>query len=214
MMKNEKTEFLFNNISIFQSEDYKFSADSINLAKFVKLKNDDSVLELCAGCGVIGFCLLDLHQFKDIQFVDILASMCEVIDKNIKHNNIKNARVLCGNLKDLSPETFDKKFDVIVFNPPYYKQNAHHQKDTVKNIAYAENTAKFEDIIAVSKKLTKSNGNIYFSFLSERLAEAIVVLHKYGFAVKNIKFNLINNKSKVILIHARYGGKFGVKLEF
>lgn len=207
-------EFLFNKIKIYQSAEYKFSSDSIRLAKFCEVKKNDTVLELCAGCGVIGFCLLDLFQFKKIYFVDILNSMCTIIDKNIEFNKIENAAVLCKDLKELTQKDLTGKVDVIVFNPPYFKVASKQKVAGTKEIAKTEIAVNFEEIIKCCKRLICFKGSIFFIFPTERLAEAMLILNKYHFEIKKIRFNTAGGKAKTMLVKASYYANSGLSVEF
>ena len=125
MMTNLSLEHFENGVKLYQDKTlYKFTSDAINLAKFCNIKHSDSVLDMCAGCGVVGMYAYSITPFSKLYFNDIQKSMCDLIDKNIKLNNMQDVcKVLYKDLKDLSLDDFGKPLDVIVCNPPYFKLN-------------------------------------------------------------------------------------------
>ena len=69
MMNNLSLEKFENGIQMYQDETlYKFTADSIRLAKFCKIKPTDNVLDMCAGNGVVGLYAYSLKAFNKIYF--------------------------------------------------------------------------------------------------------------------------------------------------
>ena len=56
-----------NGIKLYQDESlYKFTSDSIKLAKFCKVRNSDNILDMCAGSGVIGFYVYSLNNCNKV----------------------------------------------------------------------------------------------------------------------------------------------------
>ena len=64
-MNNLTIEEFPNGIKIYQGLDgYKFTKDAVDLAKFCNIKHTDSVLEMCAGSGVVSFYTYSLCNFQ------------------------------------------------------------------------------------------------------------------------------------------------------
>lgn len=77
-------------------------------------------MEWCSGPGFIGYEILD-HKFCDrLELVDIYRPIQPYIEKTNSHNNItdKVSLTFSSQISNLSP---DKKFDLIVSNPPHFK---------------------------------------------------------------------------------------------
>jgi tRNA1(Val) A37 N6-methylase TrmN6 len=115
----------------FQPEEYRFSLDSVFLAQIVAnhLKNQDKidslqVLDLCAGCGVIGLELsIHLPQLSALDFVEVQSIYREYFENNLTGIHGKNKthfNFLEMNYEQLLQDQFKDKYDYIVSNPPYF----------------------------------------------------------------------------------------------
>lgn len=214
-MNNLTFEIFENGIKFIQGDNlYKFSQDSIDLAKFCNVKNTDNVLELCAGCGAISFYLYGLKSFKKMYLNEINKDSCDIIKKNIYLNNLQDKAIcLQGDLNNIGSNNFSKKLDVIICNPPYYNSSNKENKKTKFFIAKHESETNLENIITKSKQLLKDRGKLYIVMTATRTAELIALLDRYNFSAKRIKFLTSSKKVYSVLIEAVLNGGVGVKIE-
>lgn len=215
-MNNIAIEEFPNGVKICQNSDgYKFTKDAVDLAKFCKIKHTDYVLEMCAGSGVVSFYAYAITKFARLYLNEIQDDACDIIRKNIIFNNLCNdAKCLPGNLKDLQLKNFEKKLDVIICNPPYFKKSTQKiNVDYKKAISRHELEATLEDIVKKASELIKDKGRFYLVMTISRMSETIYLLEKYGFACKIIKL-LTNGKKEAYLaiFEAVYNGKTGVRV--
>lgn len=216
-MKTNKTyEHFDNGVKVVQLDDrYKFTMDSILLAKFCTVKQSDHVCEFCAGNGVISLHLYSQNPFTKLYFVEIQKSMCDLIFENINISNLTNkALVLNKDIKDLQMSDFEKKLDIVVCNPPYQKLNGNKLNECYEiAICRHELLVKFEDIVKSVSKIIKNKGKFYFMLPTERCTEAVLTLKKYNFEIKKMKF-LFTNKDEayLMLAEAVFDAKSGVKV--
>ena len=86
-----------------------------------------SVLDLCAGSGVIGLSVAKKFEGAEITAVDISADACAVIRENSRRLCLRQDRVMVhqGDLwQAISEQMF---FDIIIANPPYIATNELHE---------------------------------------------------------------------------------------
>lgn len=202
-----------NGIKFFQNENYKFSKDSIDLAKFCNIKSSDSVLEMCAGSGAISFYAYALNNFNKMYLNELQADVCKILRKNIEINNFQDkAFVIEGDLKDIKATDFDKKFDIVIANPPYYKvENCTGLNN--KTLSTHEVTVNLKEVIIKARELIKDKGKFYLCMTADRSAELLGLLYENNFQAKRIKF-LINDKKVVylVLVETVFNGKVGAKV--
>lgn len=89
-----------------------------------------TVLDMCAGSGAIGVAILSHCQTAHVTFVDNKSIYKETIQKNLIKNNISQLRaeICIGNL--FNPIN-NKRFSVIVANPPYIPHTRNLPKSVI-----------------------------------------------------------------------------------
>ncbi|MBR4892611.1 MAG: peptide chain release factor N(5)-glutamine methyltransferase [Clostridia bacterium] len=80
-----------------------------------------SILDLCTGSGCIGITLATIFKNSNVTLVDISDEALDVCSFNVlKHNINDRAKII---KKDILNDTIDKKYDLIVSNPPYINED-------------------------------------------------------------------------------------------
>jgi tRNA1Val (adenine37-N6)-methyltransferase len=104
-----------------QPEFYRFNEDSIRLVKWIveKKYNPQSVLDLGAGCGVIGIELARALNPEVLTLIDVQTVFLTFMEKNCQTFVPSSTQysVYITSFSDFSPQ---RKYDLIVCNPPYY----------------------------------------------------------------------------------------------
>ena len=128
------------------------------------------VCDLCSGSGAIGISLAYYRKNIMVDLIDFYEKPEKISKKNIIKNNLENqvkfikSDLLKEPIKEL------KKYDIIVSNPPYIKEDVIETlMDDVKN--YEPKSALsggdsglifYERIVEESKKVLKENGILAF----------------------------------------------------
>jgi tRNA1Val (adenine37-N6)-methyltransferase len=117
--------------SYSQPDEYHFSLDSIHLAEFVAedLRSQPNlsslrVLDLCAGCGVIGFELSwYVRELRQIDFIEVQEIYTPYFQKNVETVNRPELHTEWHvmNYDVLLEKQWESKFDIIISNPPYFQ---------------------------------------------------------------------------------------------
>ena len=93
---------------------YTPAEDSYLLADNLLIKENQSVLEIGTGSGIVAMYASKLTN--RITVTDINFDACRLAEMNFNENNIENIEILWGNLFE---PVKNRKFDVILFNTPY-----------------------------------------------------------------------------------------------
>jgi len=120
-----------------QPDFYRFNEDSIKLVKYAasKVTEAKSILDLGAGSGIIGIELANILKPENLTLLEVQPEWNEYLQHNIEHflNSETKALVVESSFGTWEP---DKKYDLIVCNPPYYLPG-HGQPNADKRKAIA-----------------------------------------------------------------------------
>ncbi len=156
-----------------QPVDYHFSIDSIEMAwevandladTEVEIRSDWKILDLCAGCGVIGFDLnFHLPQLRQIDFVEVQSCYQAHFEANRKMVlNAGTFRFSKMNYDELKQPQFKRQYDVIVCNPPYFQlQQGKLSPSQFKNRCRFFIDSTFENLIQALLNCLAEQGRAY-----------------------------------------------------
>ncbi len=207
----EKIENLDYNLKIYQNSNlYTFTSDSILLAKFVKIKKNEIVIDLGTGSGIIALYLAKKFEAEKIYGIEIQSELSELAKKSVLLNNL-NEKIEIIN-KDMLDVNL--RADVIVSNPPYKKYNSVQNANMSRAIARQELKIDLDKLLKTVNKLLKPNGRFYICYDSERTAELIYKLKSYKLEPKTMFFTYanLNKKASIVFIESVKGGKEEVKV--
>ena len=202
---------------IYQNDEYfKFSLDSLLLAKFVKPDyKDKKILDLCTGNAPIPIILSSNNNFE-ITGIEMQKEIYHLASESIKINNIKNVNIINDDVKNLKNYFPGNNFDIITCNPPYFKVEKESllNKNEIKSIARHEITIDLEKIIKISSKLLNDQGILGLVHRPSRLIEIVNLCEKYSLEIKKIQFVYprINEEANIVLIEAIKNGKSQLKV--
>ena len=125
---------------------------TINLINKYKLKNID-ILELGTGSGCISIALAKELNLNSIDALDISKKALHVAKENAKLNNVNINYIK----KDMTKFIPNKKYDVIISNPPY-----------LNNLDEVDIGIKYEPKKAL---FAKENGNYFYKEILKRYKE-------------------------------------------
>ena len=127
---NKPLQYVIGNVNLYGNKFYidervlipRFETEELveNTVKYIKqfFTNPVDIIDLGCGSGVIGLTLEKKVSTDSVDLVDISKEALEVA--NINCENLKsNAKIIQSDMFDC----VDKKYDVIISNPPYIKNN-------------------------------------------------------------------------------------------
>lgn len=203
---------VFDGLDAYQNPDgLSLTTDSYLLSAFVPKNAAKSVCELCAGTGIISLILLKKGKCSGALCVDFQSGLCELAAKNARLNGLEDKmKVVCADVNDFSPEG---KFDRVVCNPPYLKENTGKRAEhSERFFSLHETTADITDICKSASRALKFGGEAFFCYAPERTADLYCAMREAGIEPKAQLFiyPTVNSKPSLLLVRGIKGGKSGV----
>ena len=145
---------------------YHFSRDSIDLVDFAVTKMKDlsklNVLDIGAGCGVIGIDFSQKHEsVKSLSLSETQAEFGPYIEQNLKFLSADIlVRIFLG---DFFEARFNHSFDLILCNPPFYPFGGSRAcRDANKKKCHSFEGEFYLELFSKVKKLLNKNGQFFF----------------------------------------------------
>src|SRR5699024_5230428 len=159
----------------------KVGTDGVLLGAWTEIPTSlNSVLDICAGTGLIALMLAQRTTAEVIDAVEIEPNAYEQCVENFE-NSIWNDRLFCYHADFIEfAEEIDDKYDLIVCNPPYFKNS-----DKKNNISAERKTARFnsslsfENLIKGVSALLSENGKFSVIIPFENQEEFIKSAESY-----------------------------------
>ena len=184
---------------------YVYNSDTIFLYDFItSFSPKGDMLDVGSGSGILGILLsrdnnLALHQSELQDRYAFLSS------KNAEINSIKNTLYHF----DFLDYSFDKRFDVIVTNPPFYHDSSIKSEDKSLRISRHQESLPLDKLIQKSNSIIKPKGEFYMIYDAKQLGNIFDIFSKYKLNITDIRF--IHSKSdksaKVVMIRALKSSK-------
>lgn len=189
-------------IYLHQRKDmFRMNTDTALLGQFMKVKEDESVLDIGTNNGAL---LLYASQYTKGKLigVDIQQEACELAKMNLEENEISNFEIIHSNISDVQIEAVD----VIVCNPPYFKVvNDRQQNESIyKKIARHECYLTLDILCQSVSNLLKEKGRFYLVHRADRLVDICCECRKNQLEIKTIQLirDEENENAHGILIEA------------
>lgn len=192
------------NITLYQDDlMFRVNTDTYLLGNFIEIKNKDRVLDVGTNNGAL-LLYASIYNPKELVGIDINKEALDIAKLNLDTNNIKNYKLIHKDIKEYKEDLFD----VIISNPPFFKEDIYKQKELI-NKAKHDDTLKLKDLIKSISINLKDLGRLYLIYHTERLSEVFEELKNNNIAIKELKFIYDSNKenSHVFLLKGVKGAK-------
>lgn len=210
----------FGNIKVIQQEGLGYGVDAVLLAAFAAgetgargIRTASRIADLGCGSGIVGFILC--HKIEDTQVVGIdkreqavdRARRAAVLSELDNRTEFVEA--------DVNGYTNIARFDAVVSNPPYFKQNsAIPSGDNDKFIARHETTATLSDFVDTASKMLKEGGDLYLVHRPDRLVEIFEEMKRCGIEPKDLQLVVPHpgEEPNIVLVHGVQGAGSELKV--
>lgn len=182
---------------------YRFNLDPVLLSGFVG--RAEHVLDLGAGCGVIGTLLLAQGKAGRVTSVEIQTELADHARRNVLENGDEKLHTIVeGDLRTVELPTVD----CVVFNPPYFRAGeGRSAPDPGREMARRERHGTLADFISRGLAALATGGSLYIVLRVDRLQEISETLENFGAAI--VKTRLVQSRPERTARHVLVQSKLG-----
>ncbi|MCI9082734.1 MAG: tRNA1(Val) (adenine(37)-N6)-methyltransferase [Lachnospiraceae bacterium] len=219
LLENERLDELHRNgyFIIQNPAKFCFGMDAVLLSGFVRVKPEETVLDLGTGTGIIPILLEAKTSGKHFTGLEIQPESADMAKRSVMYNKLENKiNIEIGDIKDASRRFGASSFHVVTTNPPYMTgQHGLTNANEAKAIARHEILCSLEDVIRESAKLLKPQGRFYMVHRPFRLTEIMVLMHQYGIEPKRMQFvhPFVDKEPNMVLLEGLRGGNPRITVE-
>ena len=170
-------------------EGYRFSVDSLLLVDFMVPKRGARVLDIGAGCGVIGLCILKRFSKAHVTFIEIQDQLFELLVENIKKNGLEEcAKAIQGDFTDFRRLFPPGQFDLVVSNPPYRTpESGRLCIEAQEALSRHEITLGLETLLRGVRHVLRPGGHFYIIYPADRGGVLMAQLIGHGLEPKRFQ---------------------------
>ncbi len=189
---------------------YLFNSDSHFLYNFIsKFNPKGDLLDIGCGCGILG--LLTARDFSiNLTQIDKQPHNAFISKKNAQINSL-NAKIIED---DFLTHKFDKEFDYIISNPPYYHDGVSKTENRALHISRYSTHLPIEELVQKVQKILKNRGHFIFCYDAQMIEETLWYLKREKLQVEDLQFvhGTAAKHASLVLIHAKKNSKSKTKI--
>lgn len=213
-MEKIRIDYLNNHpdYKVCQHEDmYHFNSDTCLLGEFIKINKEEEALDIGTNNGAL---LIYIIKKGGIATgIEINSKALKVCEKTLEINNLSATLIN----DDFKKWKYEKKYDVVVCNPPYFNTKDDAKKSLNENIRIArhEDMLSLDELCNNIPKHLKENGRLYMVYRPNRLEELRKKLKNNGLYINEFQYVYDKkiNKLRSVLIFASYVDKQSIQLD-
>lgn len=176
--------FIDEDLKLYQHKDhFRFNTDTKLLAKLMKIKKNDVVLDIGTNNGAL-LLWADQYDVSKLIGVEVLKESSKIAKLNAETFFKHQTEIINKPVQEIHLD----QVDVIVSNPPYFTQSETHPNTKIDLRQYGriEINLTLDELVSNVSRLLKSNGRFYMVHRPSRIHEILDTLSKYNLCAKTI----------------------------
>ena len=166
-MPVKKDIFRFKQFDIAQEQTaMKVGTDGVLLGAWADLKTAHNILDVGTGTGLIALMCAQRQPLAHIDALEIDPAAARQATENFDNSNWSERLHLIQT--DFNLFISEKKYDVIISNPPYFDEKTWNPNKQ-RNLARHNQHLTLETLISRAKKMLQPNGNIQLIIPADKL---------------------------------------------
>lgn len=190
---------------------YCYNSDSIFLYDFISsLKPKGRVLDVGAGCGVVGLLVAKENEKIELEAVEKQELFVEYATINARVNKIPY-KIYKSDFLELSEE---QKYDYIISNPPFYHDGVTKSKNEMLFNARYNSNLPLSEFFKKVTRILKPNSHFIFCYDASQFGLICEELQKVKLRAVDVQFihPKIDRVASLVMIHVRNGSKSLMKI--
>ena len=193
-----------------------FGTDSYLLSAFVRRRKYELAVDLGAGTGVISMFCAQRRSIHKMLAVELQVDLIDVIRRNALLNQLEHkVEPIEADIRDFPPKDMFGCADLVVSNPPYFKQDTGLQgPNRVLASARHELNGGIDAFCACAGRLLGTGGSFFVVYRPERLADLLSALRENHLEPKRIVFTYpdVDSSPSLLLVESKKNGAPGVRI--
>lgn len=161
----------------------KICTDACILGAYAPIGEAKNVLDIGTGTGLISLMLA--QRFENVQFeaVEIDEIAAQTAQENFENSPFKNRlKVFCDDIKDFASE---KKYDLVISNPPFYESSMVSQNKQI-NLAMHNESLRAHELAKIAVEKVAKNGKIIVLYPLDRMPNFVKLMAFWQFYPEEI----------------------------
>lgn len=199
---------------IQDTEKYRFTSDSVLLARFVKAARGERVADFCSGSGVVG-----LHFYaenagvKSVTLFEKDPDLARMSEETVHLNGLGSVFGVENVPLQEIPACYREAFSLILCNPPY-ERDGFENADAGKAPCRKELSLTLCELADAAARCLKFGGRFAVIHRADRVSELLCALHVRNLEPKKLQFvaGREGRKPYAVLVSAKKGARPGVEV--
>ncbi len=199
---------------------YRFSVDAVLLAHFPRIRNDESILDLGTGCGVIGLILLYRYAVRNISVTGLERDeeMLTLATDNFRVNGYaKRFTPIKGVVEEIDRQVSAESFSLVIANPPFYQPGSGRTNSEAGTRAARHQQGEgLDGFVRAAAYGLQNRGRAVFVYPASRVVELIDTLRRRRLEPKVLQFVYPYPEpaanARLVLVEALKNGGVGVTI--
>ncbi len=198
---------------------YRFSIDPILLAEFAALPSLGRVVDIGAGCGIVGLLLATRDAAAQVTLVELQPRLATLCRRNAIENQLASrVKVVQGDIRSpaLRSDLAGASYDLVVSCPPYYVLGRGGVNPTDEEaIARHEVHLPLADLVRAARRLLRPRGRFVVVYPTPRLPELFVALAEQHLTPTRLRIvhPYADEPGQRVLLEAQKGARSSLVIE-
>ena len=185
---------------------FRFGMDSVLLADFARIHQNDTVVDFGTGTGIIPLLLSGRNKGKKVIGIEIIPEMAAMASRSVLLNKLEDRiQIICGDVKDSIQWLAPNSIHSIVCNPPYgIPGRTLSSESEIKRIARHQIQETLPAFFSVAWKLLKGKGKIFLVYPAPQMLELMDQLRRHRLEPKHFRlvYPYIDRSPVLVLLEA------------